>query len=119
MFKGMGTGITEEERRRYHKAVSVHFIKSAWVNNEFVMKWIEIFKHYPGVAQAKDKRKAILCFFDNHGAQTRGDFKRELLKHGIFAHYYPEGMTDLVQAVDGGVGSALKAAMTDRFPAFS
>jgi hypothetical protein len=113
IFKGMGTGITEEERQQYHKSVSVHFNKSAWVNDEFAMKWVEIFKDYPGVAQAKDKRKAIICFFDNLGAQTRGDFKRELLKHGIFAHYYPEGMTDLVQAVDGGVGSALKAAMSE------
>ena len=109
----MGTGerIKKAEREAYHKGVSVHFNKKTWVDNDFAMKWVQIFKDYPGVKQVTRLKKAIICFFDNLGAQVREDFKRELKKLGVFAHYYPEGCTDLVQVVDGGVGSALKACM--------
>ena len=78
--------------------MSVHFNKNAWVDNDFAMKWIQICKDFPGVRQAKFRRKAIICF--NLGAQVREDFKRALKKYGVFAHYYPEGCTDLVQVVD-------------------
>ena len=80
IFKGKGTGITAAERVKYHKDVSVHFNKSAWVDDKFARKWVTIFRRYPGIEQAKNMKKPVVLFLDNLGSQTRRGFKRQLRK---------------------------------------
>ena len=110
IFVGAGQHITEAEKEAYYKDVSVQFNTKARVDNEFAMKWIQILKDYPGVRQAKLRRNAIICCFDNLGTQVRED-KQPLKKYGVSAQYSPEGCTNLVQVFDVGVGSALEACM--------
>ena len=70
------------------------------MDDNFAKEWVKIFRRYSGIEKANDLKKAVVLFFDNLGSQTRRDFKRQLKKWGIFAHYYPAGCTDLVQVVD-------------------
>ena len=55
--------------------------------------------------------KPSVLFCDNLGSQVRDEFVKKLQLHNVFCHFLPTGCTDLLQLVDAGIGSAVKAYM--------
>ena len=55
--------------------------------------------------------KSSVLFCDNLGSQARDKFVEKLQQHNVFCHFLPAGCTDLLQLVDAGIGSAVKAYM--------
>ena len=108
----------------FAKELGVHVIfqSKSWMDSRACNKYA---KDLLAVSMGKKKRKAArgkewyLLVVDNLGGQATESFSTLAREHaGVLVWLLPPNCTDLVQAVDSGVGAAFKYCMKLKYRAF-
>ena len=113
IFRGKGIRISEKERQGWHRDVDIRFQPKAWADQLFCENYAkEQIKEM--TVEARFNRQETFVVLDNLHGQTTEVFNKECSKGGATQHLLPSGVTDEIQLVDGGIGSALKMEMGNR-----
>ena len=108
IFRGKGLRISARERSLWDKRVHVRFQPSAWADTSFCIDYAK--NIFP---QLVDTTLPNLLFVDGLSAQQNVEFRKALLEFArTEVHVLVGDCTDSIQAVDNGVGKALKVAIT-------
>lgn len=105
VFRGKGN-VSKEEKVQYDKGVDVYFQKSAWMDSDLNMQWVEK-TLVPGIGT--DCKEEKVLFADNVGFQLEKRFHNECRKEiNTIVYLLPANHTDKVQPIDAGCGKMLK-----------
>ena len=114
ILKGIGTKISARERAAYHKKVHVLWQRCAWADGAFMNAWVVMLKDDPTFFNRKPKR----LFLDSFAHKDEAFLKTLNDHYQTDVHFLPLGMTNLLQAVDAGVGRTLKLYIAQKYDAW-
>ena len=115
IFRGTGTKISAREREAYHKKVRVFWQRCARADAAFMNAWAVMLK----TDTAFFNRQAKPLFLDSLIAHKDEAVVKTLKdRHQTDVHFLPRGMTNMLQAVDAGVGRTLKLYIARRYDAW-
>ena len=103
IFRGTCTKISAEERAAYYMNVDVFWQRCAWADAAFMNAWAVVMKKHPAFFNTKPK----LLFLDSLTAHKDEAFLKTL-KDQMGVHFLPRGITDMLQAMDTGVGQTFE-----------